>query len=457
MKAFLITLVSLGVLYPAASQLEAEASNLGSPRFMQGPMIGAVTSSDALIWLRASGPFDCQIEYSEDPALKEATVTPPEGARKADDYTVRVRITDLRPDTRYYYRPLVQGKPGKYLKDELPYNFTTAPVSGTPGRFRVAFGSCTRVKESRSQPIWRFVEEQEPDLFFHLGDYVYGDSLDPDILAEEYQFQRDVELLRLFQRTVPQLATWDDHEYGLNDHDRTSPMREHGLRIFKQYWANPSYGLPDTPGVFFSYQYGGVDFFFLDVRYHRDPNVQPDSPEKTMLGAGQLRWLKEGLIKSEAPFKVLISGSGWTKAKEFGEDSWASFIQERDALFDFIRDNDVNGVILLSGDTHVGELNAIPWSDKGGYDFYDLVSSPLAQDSAGDPRTTRKPELRIRARYHGLSVFGLIEFDLTGDPTLRFNLINEYGNSVWRPFEIAASELQNGVQSWPEKTDPGLQ
>ena len=112
---------------------------------------------------------------------------------------------------------------------------------------------------------------------------------------------------------------------------------------------------------------------------------------------------------------------------------------------------------MLSGDTHVGELNAIPWSDNGGYDFYDLVSSPLAQDSAGDPRTGRKPELRIRPIYFGLSVFGLIEFDLTGDPTLRFNLVNEYGNVVWRPFEIAASELQNGIQSWPEKTDPGLQ
>lgn len=457
MKSLFTAFLTLVILFPVASRSFAEANNLGSPRFMQGPMIGAVTPDGVTIWLRASGPFDCQIEFSEDPALKDATLTSPEGARKADDYTVRVRITDLKPDTRYYYRPHVHGRPGKYLRDELPYHFTTAPASGTPARFRVAFGSCTRVKESREQPIWRFVEEQEPDLFFHLGDYVYGDTLDSDILAEEYQFQRDVELLRLFQRKVPQLATWDDHEYGLNDHDRTSPMREQGLRIFKQYWANPSYGLPDTPGVFFTYQYGGVDFFFLDVRYHRDPNVQPDTPEKTMLGAGQLRWLKDELLKSEAPFKVLVSGSGWTKAKGFGGDSWASFIHERDALFDFIRDNEVNGVVLLSGDTHVGELNAIPWSDKGGYDFYDLVSSPLAQDSAGTERTKRVPELRIRAVYHGLSVFGLIEFDLTGDPTLRFNLINEYGNSVWRPFEIAASELQNGVQSWPDKTDPGLQ
>jgi len=457
MKPLFSALLAVAVLFLAASRSAADASNLGNPRFMQGPMIGAVTPDGVTIWLRASDAFDCQIQYGLDPVLKEARTTPPVGALKGNDYTVQIRIDDLTPDTRYYYRPLVHGGPGKYLKDEMPYHFTTAPGLGTPTRFRVAFGSCVRVKESRSQPIWRFAAEQEPDLFFWLGDNVYGDSRDPAILAEEYKMQRDVDLLRLFQRTVPQLATWDDHDYGLNNHDRTSPLREDGLRIFKQYWANPSYGLPDTPGVFFTYNYGGVDFFFLDVRYHRDPNLQPDTPEKTMLGRGQLRWLKDELLKSEAPFKVLVSGSGWTNAKGFGGDSWASFIHERDSIFDFIRDNDVSGVILLSGDTHVGELNAIPWSDKGGYDFYDLVSSPLAQDSAGDPRTSRKPELRIRPIYFGLSVFGLIEFDLTGDPTLRFNLVNEYGNIVWRPFEIAASELQNGVQSWPEKTDPGLQ
>jgi alkaline phosphatase D len=457
MKSLFSTLLAFALLFPATSELAADANNLGSPRFMQGPMIGAVTPDGVTIWLRASDAFECQIQYSRDSLLKDAKITEPIVAFKENDYTVQIRIGDLEPDTRYYYRPLVHRRAGKYLQDELPYHFTTAPAPGTPTRFRVAFGSCARVQESRDQPIWRFVAEQEPDLFFWLGDNVYGDSLDPDILAEEYRMQRNVDLLRLFQRTVPQLAVWDDHDYGLNDHDRTSPMREDGLRIFKQYWANPSYGLPDTPGVFFSYQYGGVDFFFLDGRYYRDPNVQPDTPEKTMLGTGQLQWLKDGLLKSKAPFKVLVSGSGWSKAKGLGGDSWASFMHERDSLFDFIRDNDIGGVILLSGDTHVGELNAIPWSDKGGYDFYDLVSSPLAQDSAGTFRTPREPELRIRALYHGLSVFGLIEFDLTGDPTLRFTLVNEYGNVVWRPFEIAASELRNGVQSWPEKTDPRLQ
>src|SRR5690606_14947092 len=159
---------------------------------------------------------------------------------------------------------------------------------------------------------------------------------DPDVLAEEYRRQRNVPALQQLLRSTPQLAVWDDHDYGLNDHDRTSPMREAALAVFRRYWANPSYGLPDAPGVFFRWSYGRVDWFFLDVRSYRDPNREPDGPAKSMLGVKQLEWLRNGLRASSAPFKLLVSGSGWSKAKGPGGDSWASYLDERDRLFDWI-------------------------------------------------------------------------------------------------------------------------
>ena len=190
--------------------------------------------------------------------------------------------------------------------------------------------------------------------------------------------------------------------------------------------------------------------FFIDCRYYRDPKKEPDHPEKTFLGKEQREWLQQSLKDSEAPFKVLISGSGWSKAKGPGGDSWASYLHERNALFDFIRDNQINGVILLSGDTHTGELNAIPWSEKGGYDFYDLVSSPLGQ-TPWPANPTRKPEIRIRPVFTREDHFGLLEFDLTGEPALRFNLIGTSGREAWKPFVIRADELVNGVVSWKDK------
>ena len=247
-----------------------------------------------------------------------------------------------------------------------------------------------------------------------------------------------------------QLAFWDDHDFGLNDHDRTNPIKKDALQVFKEYWANPAYGLPDAPGVFFKYTYSSVDFFVLDVRYYRDPNLQPDSPAKTMLGKKQLEWLKNGLRGSQAPFKILLSGSGWSKAKGFGGDSWASYLHERNRIFNFIRDNEISGVVLLSGDTHVGELNVIPWSDAGGYDFYDLASSPLGQLSASS-WMTRKPEKRVRPVFYKDANFGFIEFNFDDTPTLTFLLIDSSGRNAWTPFILRAGELRDGIKSWPDK------
>ena len=110
-------------------------------------------------------------------------------------------------------------------------------------------------------------------------------------------------------------------------------------------------------------------------------------------------------------------------------------------------------ITFLQRNTHVAELNAIPWSEKGGYDFYDLTSSPLAQDTSAS-WLDRRPERRIRQVYFGSVNFGLLTFDMTSsDPVLEFNVINYLGDAVWQPFQIKASELTNGVTTWESQMD----
>jgi alkaline phosphatase D len=317
--------------------------------------------------------------------------------------------------------------------------------------FRVVFGSCSRVQVDVEQRIFGAVARAEPDLFFWLGDHVYGDTLDAAVLAEEYRRQRNVASLEPLLASVPQLATWDDHDFGLNNSDRTNPMRAASLQVFRRYWANPAYGREDAPGVYFRYGYGGVDFFFLDGRYHRDPNLAADGPAKTMLGAGQKRWLREELRASRAPLKLLVSGSGWSSGDGPQGDTWAAFLHERNELFDFVRDERIGGVVLISGDTHAGELNCIPWSERGGYDFYDLVSSPLAQL----PTATwmdLKPEHRVRPVFARGTNFGVLDFDSEPEPAVTFTLRDERGDAIWSPLRLTAGELVNGRSTYREKT-----
>ncbi|MEJ2187838.1 MAG: hypothetical protein P8Y93_00225 [Acidobacteriota bacterium] len=79
-----------------------------------------------------------------------------------------------------------------------------------------------------------------------------------------------------------------------------------------------------------------------------------------------------------------------------------------------------------------------------------MVSSPLAQANP-DSWLERRPERRIWPVYFQGSNFGLVEFHMGDDPYLTFQLIDIHGRRVWEPFVLFASELVNGVTSWPEK------
>ena len=54
-----LLLVSLGL---ALNATPAGRDDDGYPRLMQGPMVGAVTDSEAKIWVRTSGAFEVSVE-----------------------------------------------------------------------------------------------------------------------------------------------------------------------------------------------------------------------------------------------------------------------------------------------------------------------------------------------------------------------------------------------------------
>lgn len=414
-------------------------------------MIGAVSPDSITFWGRASGELEVDVEYSTDPSFSDPQRSIGVRATAATDHTVRITVSGLQPAARYFYRLRVDGIADRYRL--TPFSTHTAPAGVAP--FRLAFGSCARHQLDAEQPIFRAISAAEPDIFFWLGDNIYADSTSSWVFAEDYRRQRSVASTLPLMRRVPQLAIWDDHDFGLNNSDMTSPVRDASLAAFRNYWANPSFGLPDCPGIFFRYSYGGVDFFMLDGRYNRTPNTGPDGPEKTLLGTRQGEWLRQELLASRAPFKVLVCGSGWSSADGPTGDTWGAFLTERNALFDFIRDRGIEGVFCLSGDTHFGEINCIPWSERGGYDFYDLVSSPLAQ-ATGTSFLDGDPEMRIRPPFFRTVNFGLLDFQWDPEPKVTFTLRDVRGDPALGALTLTPAELRNGVSSWRSKMDPAL-
>ena len=444
-----LKLGGLGALLAAMPRAFAEA--LGYPRALQGPMIGAPGPDQLNVWVRPSGLFDVALEIATDRDFNHMIQGPVARAAAQNEGCVVLRADGLQPATDYWYRLRYAGEYDRY--QPLPHRTRTAPAGNAA--FRVAFGSCCRIQLDPVQPIWDAVRKLEPDVFLWLGDNIYGDSDWSAGLVDLYARGRNVERLEPFLRSTPQLAIWDDHDFGYNDSDGRNPFKAESLRVFRSFWANPGHGEPDNPGVYFRQHYGGVDFFMLDGRYHRDPTTQVDDANKSMLGARQKAWLKRELKASTAPFKVLAIGGGWSSAEnEDGGDSWGVFLTERNEIFDFIRDAGIGGVVCISGDSHMGELNCIPWSSRGGYDIYDMCSSPLAQMPA-NKNMRQAPEVRVRDTWTRSVNVGLLEFDLTGDtPRLTYTLRDVLGEAVWEPLVLTPDDLRNGVRTWDRKADP---
>lgn len=328
----------------AATKAEADP---GPPYLALAPMLGHVSSTNALLWAHASGPARLAVRLSAEANLASSRTV--EGPRLEADsgFMGRVEVSGLRPGTRYFYGVLLDGKPA--MLPPFP-SFTTAPPEGGSGRVRFAFASCVGYHGYDATAGYADMARTNLDLLLLLGDNTYANTNDPLVQRRFYFDQRDSAGWRGLSPTTPIYAIWDDHDYGPDNSDARMKGKEKSLKTFTEVWANPAYGEPDNPGIYSKFTRRDVEFFLLDGRYHRDPNKATNLAHKTMLGAKQLAWLKRELLASTAKIKVLVSGGEWQVHGT--DDSWKSFKAERDDIFRFIEENRIEGVLLLSGDRH---------------------------------------------------------------------------------------------------------
>ncbi len=345
-----------------------------------GPLLGHVSETDARIWIKASGPARASLRVSQAADLSQARKI--SGPRLASDteFAGVITVPGLSPATRYYYRVELDGVPV-----ELPpyTSFTTAPATGSHQHLRFAFVSCSGYEPYDPAPGWADLGTRTNiDLILMLGDNHYGNS--PELLKQRaaYRGQRQSVGFREVTRRLPTYAVWDDHDFGPNDSDSNQPLKEQAFRAFLEHWANPSYGEPGNPGVYFKFSHGDIDFFLTDGRYYRNPNTQTNNPAKSMLGRPQVEWLKRSLKASRATVKVLASGGEWQSHGT--ADSWTSFPKERDEILNFIRDEGIGGVILISGDRHFTAAYQVQKR------FIEVTSGPIG----GNPSDSRvTPEM----------------------------------------------------------------
>lgn len=360
-----------------------------APFLLLGPMLGHVTETNARIWIKASAPARVEVVVATTPDLEpsrrvEGPGLPPETAA-ADT----IDIPGLEPAHRYFYCVRLDGQP--VMSPPYP-SFVTAGAAGERGHLRFAFVSCSGYSPHDPAPSWADLSlRTNIDLILQLGDNHYGNSTALAKQREAYLGQRICSSFREATSRIPTYGVWDDHDFAGNDSDSTWPGREEAFQAFREHWANPAYGEPGNPGVYFEFVRGDVHFILLDDRYYRTPNLQTNAPGRTMLGPRQLAWVKERLEGSKSKIKILAAGGEWQS--NGSPDSWTSFPAERDEILNFIRTKEIPGVLLISGDRHFTAAYQVQKR------FLEVTSGPFG----GNPAESRNlPEMLMN---HGKGRF----------------------------------------------------
>ncbi|MEM9250748.1 MAG: alkaline phosphatase D family protein [Planctomycetota bacterium] len=342
---------------------------------------------------------------------------------------------------------------------------------------RIAFGSCFNqtggyndAQRANDFNPFTAVLDDRPDLFLFIGDNMYADldrrerpvTID-DIHTAYAELAARPGFAALYAE-VPILATWDDHDFGLNDAGVELPFKADSQAALLDFFGDPA----DSPrrsrdGVYGAWAFGPpgrrTQVILLDTRFFRSPMVVEqidgrrhyvpnDDPAATVLGDEQWRWL-EAKLREPADLR-LIASSIQVVAGEHRFEKWANFPLQRQRLFDLITETQANGVVFLTGDRHHWELSA----DRvdASYPLFDLTSSGLNQ---GSPSVNREPNRhRIGSDFaYRHPNFGTVEIDWgTSPPIVTLSILSTRDGSTMLAYPLLLDTLQPPATPTPTET-----
>ena len=306
------------------------------PLLKWGVQIGDVIPGRAMVWAKSDRNARLLVEWDTTERFANARKVTGPVAAAAADFTARVDLTRLPAGQRIFYRAMFEGG------EPISGSFRTPPDARSTIKF--LWSGDTAGQGFGINPDWggmkiyKTMREADPDFFIHSGDTIYADGPIPaevklrdgavwkNIVTEakskpadtledfrgSYVYNLLDEHVRAFNTSVPQVWQWDDHEVQNNWSPAKGPAvmarAARGRRAFLEY--APMRLSQDR--IYRKIPYGPLlDVFVIDLRTYRGPNTfnrqEQASAETTYLGQRQISWLKQGLARSTALWKVIAS------------------------------------------------------------------------------------------------------------------------------------------------------
>ncbi|MFC8763597.1 alkaline phosphatase D family protein [Streptomyces sp. NPDC057193] len=401
---------------PAAGA--AAAAELDGRRLTEDPFTLGVASGDplpgsVLLWTRlAPRPFEpggglpaervsVHWELARDERFTRTVRRGRATAHPEFSHTVHVEVEHLDAGREFFYRFRV----GAWTS---PVGRTrTAPAPwARPSALKLAAVSCQAYHDGYFT-AYRHLADEDVDVVFHLGDYLYEYAVNatggaraytdrtlPAVFARETITLEDYRLryglyksdpdLRAAHAAHPFVVTWDDHEtennYAGGTPENGVPPEEFLLRraaAYRAYWEHQPLRAPQRPEgpdmrLYRRLRFGSLaQFDILDTRQYRSdqaygdgwqvPGPESENPARTMTGAAQERWLLDGWGASRARWNVLPQQVVFAERRDrptadfkLSMDSWDGYPASRRRLLAGAEAAGVENLMVLTGDVHVG-------------------------------------------------------------------------------------------------------
>ncbi|MCK5330770.1 MAG: alkaline phosphatase D family protein [Candidatus Marinimicrobia bacterium] len=422
----IITLILIGFiifLFSCNPYILREDSNYFDPTL--NPFYHGVASGDPLmdrviIWTRITPNRNRNVRVkwivSNDILFKNIIKSGKIVAKEKHDYTVKVDVVGLLPDTRYYYRFNALGV------NSITGITKTIPADNIDSlKFVVLTGS--NYEHGYYNAYDRVADRQDLDAVIHTGDYIYeyapgkygSSTYDPIpgrtvipahelITVDDYRLRyskyRLDENLRRAHQNHPFVVVWDDHEIANDcyvDGAQNHQPEEEGDWDDRKNAAKTAFfeWMPIRSEIVYRTINCGslAKLILLDERLAgRTKQMKMDNPDlfdcnRTILGAEQYNWFIDNLLRSDETWKLVVSQvnfSHWNVQRTHikmpkQKDKWTGYPCERDKVLNNLINSQQTNTVFLSGDNHSSMAFEITDGILDGYknsNYYDYL--PLA-------------------------------------------------------------------------------
>lgn len=341
-----------------SSDVSFDLELLGSdlPGIVRGPWLQSATPTSVIVRWRTDVTAGSAVRFGPSPQQLMGLVQ-----RMTLVTEHELRLTNLTPDTVYYY---AIGTPAATVAEGPDFYFKTPPPVGSRRRTTIwalgDSGTANVNAENVRDAYYRFRGVQYTDLCLLLGDNAYNAGLDSE-------YQRAV--FEMYPRMLPQTVIWPTCGNHETDQSSTLDASIPYYQVFTMPRNGEAGGVPSGTEAYYSFDYGNIHFVCLDAM------TSSRSPTEPML-----TWLQEDLNSTDQEWIIAFWHHPPYSKGSHDSDASTRQTEIRENIVPILESHGVD--LVLCGHSHAYERS---FPLRGHYGLSSTLTPAMVRD-AGDGR-----------------------------------------------------------------------